>query len=180
MEMGRLARCGDLGVVVEENRDDAPEPLEDRSDLARHEIRRIINIHDRERRHHRGVGRDLDRAGKISQRLGAGWRRDTHPGLDFAIAARRAAAFLDRDSRNQLAARIVEAIPFAGRPGGEDDVRAGAVLDREAHYLTLLVFEHPRLAIQHRDQRDGKPRAGRIALERLHRLAIVADGDRRC
>ena len=77
-------------------------------------------------------------------------------------------AFFYGDSCDRLAARVVDAIPFAGGPGGKDDVGAGAVLEREANDGALLVFEDASAKVENGDDGDGQARARYVVVERMH------------
>ena len=88
-------------------------------------------------------------------------RGDAGPCFDFLGGGRaRAAAFFDRDSRDSLAARVVDTIPFAGRARGKDDVGAGAVLEREADDGALLIFEDAPASVENRDDGNREPGRG--------------------
>ncbi len=67
-----------------------------------------------------------------------------------------------------LPARVVDVIPFAGRARCKDDVGAGAVLQREADYGALLIFEDAAAGVENRDDGDRKARARDVVVDHLH------------
>ena len=165
----RFAGRGDVGVVVEKQREHPARAIEHGADVALDEFRRILDVLDRQRRDDDCVGAGVERIGEVVERVGAGVRGDAGPCFDF-LGGRlaHAAAFFDRDSRDGLAARIVDAIPFASGAGGENDVGAGAVLEREANDSALLIFEDMSASVENRDDRDGEAGARNVVVERLH------------
>ena len=103
---------------------------------------------------------------EIVERVGARVRGDAGPCFDFlGGGGARAAAFVDGDSCDRLAPRVVDAIPFAGRACREDDVGAGTVLQREADDGTLLVFEDAAAGVENRDDRNREARAREVVVE---------------
>ena len=171
MQMRRFAFVGrhDVGVVVKKQREHPARAIEHRGDVALDEFSRILDVCDRKRRNDDSVSAGVDRVGEVIERVASSVRGDTGPRFDFlGDRCARTAAFLDRDSRDRLPARVVDAIPFAGGSCGENDVGSGAILERETNHGALLIFEDASAGVENRDDGDGEPRARDVVVERLH------------